>query len=322
MNIILITQGISRVVQPLLESEHNILAIVESAPRRYAASPKRFEIFQKIVNLRNSLKPSPACLKELCEKDNIPYRFMASSKDPGLEDWIKSFAPNLIVVFSMSQLLRENIFHIPTHGTINLHPSFLPEYRGPNPDFWQYYDQVLDPGVTVHYVDAGEDTGDVIFQERVPFPLGTKSPDRLDHLIGGAGVRLLLNAIDAIAKGFVEPKSQPSESPTVRARNIKKEEHKKIINWDKWPIERIWHVMRGTELWLDCIKQPSGLYRGQRWVVGDYRKTKSPNRSTKGGEVKRDSDGYFVCCRDGAIRLQRVFYLKNLLRFAYRSLLS
>lgn len=318
MNIILITQGISRVVKPLLNSEHKILAVLESAPRGYAVSRAKNQLVKNIISLKNSFKPGSASLQGLCKIYKVPYRFMTSSKDPGLEGWVRAFDADLIVVFSMSQLLEENIFKIPRYGTINLHTSYLPEYRGPNPDFWQYYDQVLEPGVTVHYIDEGEDTGDVIFQERVTIPLGIKSPDRLDHMIGDVGVRLLLNAIDAIEKGFVEPKKQPPESPTVRAGNIKKEEHVKIINWDEWPIERIWHVMRGTELWLDCIKQPSGLHLGQRWIVGDYRKLENPNRSRENGGVMRDSEGYFVCCRDGEIRLQRRFSFKNLLRSAYR----
>lgn len=319
MNIILITQGISRVVQPLIYSEHTILAILESAPRGYVASNKITNLQRKLVNLKNIFKSGPATLKDLCKEKNIPYRLMTSSDDAGLEDWIKLLSPDLIVVFSMSQLLRENIFRIPRCGTINLHASFLPEYRGPNPDFWQYYDEILNPGVTVHFVDAGEDTGDVILQERVSITLGTKSPARLDKLIGEVGVRLLLSAIDAIQTDSINPKPQPAASPTVRARNIKIDEHANIINWREWPIEHIWHVMRGTELWLNCIEQPSGLFRGQRWIVGDYQKAKTKNLTCKAGSVLKDSAGFFVCCRDGKIRLSREFSVKSLLRSLFHS---
>ena len=65
----------------------------------------------------------------------------------------------------MSHLLKENVFSIPKFGTVNLHYSYLPEYRGPAPLFWEYYDYVLNPGVTLHYMDKGEDTGDIIYQE-------------------------------------------------------------------------------------------------------------------------------------------------------------
>ncbi|WP_281085258.1 formyltransferase family protein, partial [Methanosarcina acetivorans] len=75
---------------------------------------------------------------------------------------IRNLEPDLIVVFSMSHLLKENVFNVPSYGTVNIHYSYLPEYGGPNPLFWQYYDYILDPGVTLHYVDKGEDTGNVI----------------------------------------------------------------------------------------------------------------------------------------------------------------
>lgn len=86
-----------------------------------------------------------------------------------LESWVKSLSPDLIVVYSMSQLLKENIYSIPRFGTINLHPSYLPEYRGPNPIFWMYYNMEKQGGVTVHYIDQGEDTGNIILQKRYVF---------------------------------------------------------------------------------------------------------------------------------------------------------
>lgn len=319
MKIVLITQGISRVVHPLVESRDKVLAIVEAAPRGLSKRRLLKSFIRKILALENILKSTPATLKGLGKKKNIPYRFMNPGRDLALAEWLKSLNPDLIVVFSMSQLLSEDIFSIPKLGTINLHPSFLPEFRGPNPDFWQYYYQVLSPGVTVHFIDKGEDTGDIIIQERVSLPLGVKSPERLDKLIGEIGIKILLKAIDALENGSYTRITQPKESPTPRARIIKKTEHRSLIDWNEWPIERVWHLMRGTELWLDCIDQPNGLYRGQRWVVGDYEKFEMTNYSESPGSVMKDSTGYYVRCRDGKIRLQRRFTFKALLRFFWQS---
>jgi len=250
-------------------------------------------------------------LKKLANQKGIPYRFMTSSHDQGLEGWVRKKKPDVIVVFSMSQLLKQNIFSIPKHGTINLHTAYLPEYRGPNPDFWHYYHMDMNPGVTVHYVDAGEDTGDIILQERVKIPLGIKSPDRLDILVGKVGVSLILEALEQVESGAVVRKRQPKESPTQRARNIKKEEHAFIIDWQRWPLERIWHVMRGTELWLDCVSAPTGLLTGQRWQVGDFERVQVGRDQDDLGKVKRDKQGYYVICRDGVIRLSAFFSAKT-----------
>ncbi|MGI6455390.1 MAG: formyltransferase family protein [bacterium] len=81
-----------------------------------------------------------------------------------LERWVREKNPDFICVKSMSQLLKENIFSIPKYGTINLHPSILPNYRGPNPLFWTMFNQECESGMTVHYINKGEDTGDILRQ--------------------------------------------------------------------------------------------------------------------------------------------------------------
>jgi len=313
MKLLIITQGVSRVVFPLLESRHQVVGILESAPRGYA-SHSSINPIMFIKSVVGFFSRRPVTLKQLAKQRKIPYRFMTSSNDDGLESWISDKDPDVIVVFSMSQLLKPNIFSIPKQGAINLHTAFLPEYRGPNPDFWQYYNMEMKPGVTVHYVDAGEDTGDIILQERVEIPLGIKSPDRLDLLVGKVGIRLILEALNQIESGAVERKKQPKESPTQRARNIKKEEHTSIIDWQNWPVERIWHVMRGTELWLDCVTPPTGLLTGQRWQVGEFETIQVENVKNQLGKVGKNDKGFFVICRNGVIRLSASFSVKDLIK--------
>ena len=272
MKILLITQGVSRVVTPILGSRHDVVGILESAPRGY-----KHNLTQKILFLvrkvLGTFNKNFETLKMVSRSHGIPYRFMTSSDDEGLCEWVREKKPDLIVVFSMSQLLKNKIFDLAKYGAINLHPSYLPAYRGPNPDFWQYVDMEMRPGITVHHIDMGEDTGPIILQDRIELELGTKSPDRLERLISELGVNLLLEAIDSIDKGRALRVTQPLQSPTPRARNLKLDEHKKIICWEKWPPERIWHLLRGTELWFDALPQPQGLMYGQRWIIGDLVKT-------------------------------------------------
>ncbi len=75
---------------------------------------------------------------------------MNNGSDKNLENWVKDKKPDVIVVYSMSQLLKEYIFSILKYGTIDLHPALLPSYRGPNPHFWMYHDGIKEGGVTVH----------------------------------------------------------------------------------------------------------------------------------------------------------------------------
>lgn len=284
MRVLLITQGISRIVKPLFYSKHDIVGVIESMPRDFNPNAKKNKIYELLKNIYFIFKRQPSSLNKICECNQIPYNFIHKGRDAEIARWVKRLNPDLIVVFSMSQLLKKEIYDIPKYGTINLHPSFLPEYRGPNPDFWQYYNMEMNPGVSIHYIDEGEDTGDVIFQERVHIPFGTKSPERLDKLIGGVGVPLMIKAIDSVEVGIAPRMPQPTKSQSPRARNLKPEEHMMIIDWLNWPIERIWHVMRGTELWLNAYEQPKGIFKGQRWVVGGFIKEK--NIEIPGGLTK------------------------------------
>jgi methionyl-tRNA formyltransferase len=307
----MITQGVSRIVEPLFCSRHQMVAVLESAPRNYIKQPGQHKLMGLARYFYSKIKRQPLSLEKKAEQHGLPYRFMTTSDEPGLVEWVKDLNPDIIVVFSMSQLLKEKIFSIPKYGTINLHPAMLPEYRGPNPDFWQYYNMEMTPGVTVHYIDAGEDTGDIIYQERTEIPLGIKSPPRLDKLIGEVGVKLILQALDAIQTNQAPRIMQPKHSPTPRAKNLTPDEHQTIIDWQNWPIERIWHVLRGTELWLNALPQPSGLWEGHRWIVGEF--DHELTKCTSPGQIVKENGRFCVVCKDGRIYLTRNLDVKKLI---------
>jgi methionyl-tRNA formyltransferase len=306
LRIIIITQGISRIVMPFLKSSYTIVGIVEAASR--TAIGHKGKVFKL---------PWRKSLKSLSKKYHIPYYYMNNGSDKALQEWVKNLSPDVIVVYSMSQLLKENIFAMPKYGTINLHSSYLPEYRGPNPDFWIYYNVDLNPGVTVHYIDAGEDTGDIIYQERYTIPLGITSPRMLDIGINKIGVNLLFKALEGIASGTAPRIRQPKNSPTPRARNLKPDEHKSIINWNDWPIERVWHILRGTESWLNALEQPSGIYKGHRWTIDNFVKYED-NDNYVYGSIYSYHKKIFIACYDGRIYLSVKFNVKHFLKNYYK----
>lgn len=305
--IVIITQGISRIVKPLYDSPAcEVVGIVECAPRKVKRQENIFFKWLKYI-YHLVLLQKDTTLQSFSSKLKIPYYYMTSS-DIKLENWMKALEPDLLVVYSMSQLLKKNIYTIPRWGTINLHPSFLPEYRGPNPVFWTYYNMADQGGVTVHYIDEGEDTGDILMQERYTIPLGIKSLDYFDIAIGQIGIKLLLETIQNIE--HIQSIRQTTESPTIRARNLRPEEHKNIVDWDNWPIERVWHVLRGTESWLDALPAPKGIYKGSRWIIKEFEKGQVDEKYLVGSIYKRKAKR-FVACRDGFIYVECKMNLKQ-----------
>lgn len=309
MRVLLITQGVSRLVEPLFGSSHKVVGVLESMPRDYHRRKPPGFIFRALSFLYKLFKPGILDLRSYCRGKDVPYNFLCVGREAEVTKWIGLIKPDLIVVFSMSQLLRQDVISIPRCGVINMHPSWLPEYRGPNPDFWQYYDVELNPGVTIHYIDAGEDTGDIIFQDRASINLGEKSPVVLNKLIGDVGVPLILTAIDAIECGKAPRIKQPDNSPTGRARNLKANEHANIIDWQNWPIERVWHVLRGTELWLNAVPAPRGIYTGQRWVVGEFVKVESVESP---GTLTQFRGRNCIAAKDGYVFLSICFNFKKM----------
>ena len=311
MKVVLVTQGVSRIVPPLADFlGPDLIAVIESAPRSYKARKMLF---------RGLFKRD---LARYARKRSIPYFLLSKINQPECIDWLNTLSPDIVVVYSMSQLLSSEFLAIPRFGCINLHPSLLPKYRGPNPWFWTYYYQDVQSGVTLHFLDPGEDTGPIVDQRRFEVPLGIKSPELQNLAISQLGVDMIINTLKKIKTGSVlESTPQPASSSTVRARNLKLSEHAHIIKWSEWSVERIWHLMRGTELWLNCIEQPSGWMKGLRWSIDGYEKTDFNHSDTRLlGTLSSDGNGRYVICRDGLIRIHVNLGVRTILKVVLKNL--
>lgn len=284
LRVIVITMGVSKVLTSLLK-EINIVGVIESKQR----------------NVNNQTMD----LKNFCLENELPYYFMNEGCNTKLENWVTNLAPDLIVVYCMSELLKSNIIEIPKMGCINLHPTLLPKYRGYIPTFWTFYSFDLNPGVTIHYIDEGEDTGDIIYQESFNMPLGYTEEELTEKLEFELGIKLLLKAIQDIENGSAPRIKQPIESPTGRARRIYPDEFKEIVPWDEWEIERIWHLLRGTQNWLNVFDFSGINENVLKWRILHYEKGENSSQ-LKLGKVYKNDDTYFVCCKQGKIYMELV----------------
>lgn len=310
MKILLITHKNSRVLTPLLESQHKIVGIVESAPIKKINFIKK--LFRKIIfNSYGYLTKSPIILHTYAKKIKIPYYYMAKKQDPEFESWVQRLKPELIIVCSMPFLLNEKIINIAKYGAINLHPSYLPEYRGPNAYFWQYYDNKKRGGVTIHFIDPGIDTGNIIAQEQITISSGMKM-DELRTKVYAAGVPLLLKSIDQIETNCVQSRKQPLQSPLPQAKSVKGDEYKKLIREKEWMIEELWHFFCGTENYLPNFMNISSMIKPYLQVnVLGYQKC-SP-KTEKITEVYKKGGIYIYACKDGEISFQIKWSLKQFL---------
>ena len=282
MKVIFITMGVSNVINTLYDSAINIIGVVESK--------------QRDVNKQNEE------LQNFCLEKGLPYYFMNKGCNDCLENWVKELEPDLIVIYGMSELLKGNILSIPKKGCINLHLSLLPKYRGSHPIFWTFYNYDLNPGATVHYIDEGEDTGNIIYQESFELPIGS-TEEELVFLSSNIGAKLLIKAIINIENDCAPNIKQPFESPTVRARRIQPDEYKEIINWKEWEIERIWHLLRGTQNWCNVFDFSEIQGKVSKWRILNYVK-QDVKYWYELGKVYKRGNLFFVLCGLGYIYME------------------
>lgn len=105
-----------------------------------------------------------ASLPELCRARGL--RVIRCTDPNGVEfiQQVERLEVDLIVVAVFGRILRRALITVPRLGCVNVHPSLLPRYRGPEPCYWVLANQEQTTGVTVHYIDEGIDSGDIILQ--------------------------------------------------------------------------------------------------------------------------------------------------------------
>lgn len=135
------------------------------------------------------------------------------------------------------------LLHVPKRGFLNVHPSLLPEYRGPAPIFWQLHDGESHTGVTIHWMDVDFDTGPLADQRSVFLPDGISETDATG-LMARAGARLLVEVLDHVAAGEIPYRKQPpggAYQPYPRESDF-------VISQD-WPARRVYNFMCGAAVW-------------------------------------------------------------------------
>jgi len=173
-----------------------------------------------------------------------PCYHVGSASGPKCRELLNELKPDVIAIAFFNQLLRKRVLRIPRLGTVNAHPSLLPRYRGPSPLFWMLKNGEEEGGVTVHLVDPGEDSGDVLYREVVPLTVGMTGPELLDRLADIAA-RLVTRAVDDLASGKVRPLAQ-DHSQAFRLARPTYEDFE--VTFDR-PARMVFKQVRGLSQW-------------------------------------------------------------------------
>ena len=284
------------ILEALISSTHEIKGIAESTltKKKSLLESSIFNAYDLVQTIKGK---SVKQLAFQAKKQKLPYLMFLKNEQQVLADWLSTLKPDIIVVHGMYHLLKKEVFSIPKYGAINYHPALLPNYPGPSPDFWIYYNMDLTPGGTVHKINNGEDAGEIICAQSFQLELGTTHHEYKTKYCD-LGAELVLEALKNIETDSVQLKKQNHLPNLTRARRIKKEEHQNFIDWQTWPVERVFHFLRGTIDYINSIPLPENVSRVNSWNVISFSKELSQNEP---GTLKKNGKHYLLFCKDGVI---------------------
>jgi methionyl-tRNA formyltransferase len=156
---------------------------------------------------------------------------------------VAELQPDVGCVACFSLRIPPALLELPRLGFLNMHPALLPTYRGPAPLFWMFRNGEHAGGVTIHFMDAGLDTGDIVAQ--VPFALpdgisGVQAQQQCDAI----GAQLMRDSLQGLRDGTLARRPQPAGGsyqpwPTQGDWRIA----------TSWTARRAFNFMRGTAEW-------------------------------------------------------------------------
>lgn len=160
-----------------------------------------------------------------------------------LAELLRTLAPDVACVACFDRIIPARLLALPRHGFLNVHPSLLPHFRGPEPLFWQLRAGINPVGVTVHWMDTGLDTGDIAGQRAVALPEGIGG-GQADALCARAGGDLLAEVLGKLADGSAQRRPQPAGGSYQPSPS--EDDFRLDTGWD---VRRAFNFMRGTAEW-------------------------------------------------------------------------
>jgi len=186
---------------------------------------------------------TPPGILELAAQRQLPVYPIGRLRDAETLATLTAVAPDLICVSCFNQIFPPPLLALPPLGCLNVHPSRLPEFRGPSPLFWIFHEGQNETAVTVHFMDKGIDTGDIALQASLTLPDGI-SGAQAEQMAAERGGRVLLAAIRQLADGCLLRQPQPAAGsyyPVPTGDDFRLETN--------WAARRAFNFMQGTAEW-------------------------------------------------------------------------
>lgn len=267
----------------LVENGFNIVGVV-TAPDKPAG---------------RGLQLQESAVKKYAVSKGLPVLQPEKLKNPEFIAQLSALQADLQVVVAF-RMLPEMVWNMPPEGTINVHASLLPNYRGAAPINWAIINGEKASGVTTFKLQHEIDTGDILFSDKVAIREDETAGELHDELMY-TGARLLLKTVQAIAAGNVQetPQADIAAADVKHAPKIFKETCQ--INWQE-PLDKIYNLVRGLSPY------PAAWTTLQDKSIKIYKAHKEHGQpSVAPGEFDTDQKTYVrIAATDGYLYLDEV----------------
>ncbi len=240
-------------------------------------------------------KVTPPPVKVVAEELGIPvYQPEKVKENAELKKKLLEVEPDLIVVAAYGKILPEWLLNLPEYGTVNVHASLLPKYRGASPIQWALLNGEEETGVTIMKVIPELDAGDIISQRRVKIEKEDNAKTLHDKL-AEVGAELLVETLPLYVSGKLKPVPQNEEEATY-CPQIKKEMGK--IDWRE-SAEEIFNKIRAFTPWPSAYT----TFRGKRVKILEGEPVEGTGEP---GEVIEAGRDLIVATGEGALKIERL----------------
>jgi methionyl-tRNA formyltransferase len=211
---------------------------------------------------------------------------------------LASLSPDLFAVVAFGSLLRRELLAVPRLGSINLHGSLLPAYRGAAPVQRAIWDGLEETGVTTMWMDEGLDTGDTILTRRTPIERG-EDAGHLSARLATLGAPLLVESLVLAHAGRAPRTPQPASGASY-ARKMRKQD-----GWLSFEarVAAIWNRQRAVTPWPGATVGHAGH---PLRIESCEPVREDPVAETPGTVLAVTPAGVDVACAPGVLRLTRV----------------
>jgi methionyl-tRNA formyltransferase len=263
----------------LVQKGYNIVAVI-TAPDKPAG---------------RGMKLQQSAVKKYAEDHQIPVLQPEKLKDPGFLDTLRSYHADLQVVVAF-RMLPEVVWNMPPLGTINVHGSLLPKYRGAAPINWAIINGEKETGVTTFKLQHAIDTGNILMQEAIPIGENETAGELHDRM-KETGANVLVRTIEGFLKGTLnETPQKDEEAELYHAPKIFTDSCR--IDWNE-TAEKIHNRIRGLSPFPGAFSYLDGkilkIYKSEKEIT-------TPSSSP--GRVESDGKKVLkVSCINGYIHI-------------------